>query len=264
MCASLAFKNILYDKKDEIATITINRPKALNALNKDALLEIRSAIADAAKDSSIKVVIITGAGTRAFCAGADVAELSGQSPIEITKFIKLGQDTWRLIENFDKPVIAAVNGLALGGGCELVMACDLAVASDQAKFGQPEINLGIMPGWGGTQRLTRLVGIKKAKEIVLLGEMIGSDEALRIGLVNKVVPAEKLMDEVNAIARKLADKSPLALRFAKLAVNKALETSLAEGLEFEKTTFALLYSSEDAKEGINSFLAKKKPVWKGG
>jgi len=263
MCASLAFKNILYDKKDEIATITINRPKALNALNKDTLLEIRSAIADAAKDSSIKVVIITGAGTRAFCAGADVAELSGRSPIEITKFIKLGQDTLSIIENFDKPVIAAVNGLALGGGCELVMACDLAVASDQAKFGQPEINLGIMPGWGGTQRLTRLVGIKKAKEIVLLGEMIGSDEALRTGLVNKVVPAEKLMDEANAIARKLADKSPLALRFAKLAVNKALETSLAEGLEFEKTTFALLYSSEDAKEGINSFLAKKKPVWKG-
>lgn len=260
---TLQYKNIIYEKRDGVATITINRPQALNALNKETLEEINSAIRNAEKDADVKVIIITGVGERAFCAGADVAELKGQSPIEITEFIKLGQDTWNLIENLDKPVIAAVNGLSLGGGCELVMACDLAVSSEKARFGQPEINLGIMPGWGGTQRLTRLVGTKKAKEIVLLGEMFGADEALRMGLINKVVPAEKLMEEANAIARKLADKSPVALKFAKSAVNKALETSLAGGLEFEKATFALLYSSEDAKEGLTSFLAKRKPVWKG-
>jgi len=256
-------KNIVYEKKDGMAIITINRPEVLNALNKETLLEINSAIVDAEKDVDVKVVIITGAGVRAFCAGADVAELSGRSSIEIMEFIKLGQETFSLIENLSKPVIAAVNGLALGGGCEMALACDLVISSDKAMFGQPEINLGIMPGWGGTQRLMRVVGAKKAKEIVLLGEMIRADEALRIGLVNKVIPAEKLMDEATEIARKLADKSPVAIRFAKLAINKALETGLTDGLEFEKTIFALLYSSEDAKEGLKSFLDKRKPIWKG-
>jgi enoyl-CoA hydratase len=257
------FRNIQYEKQDGSAMITINRPEILNVLDKDTVLEIKSAIIDAEKDINVKVLIIRGAGRTAFCAGGDANWLIGQSPFEIIKFIELGQATWGLIEKLDKPVIAAVNGLALGGGCELAMACDLVISSDEATFGQTEINLGIIPGWGGTQKLTRFVGVKKAKEMLLLGEIIRADEALYLGLVNKVVCAEKLMDEVNVVAKKLSEKSPVALKFTKLAVNKALETSLTEGMEFEKVVFALLYGSEDAKEGLSSFLAKRKPVWKG-
>lgn len=260
--SSQSFRNIIYEKRDGVAIITINRPQVLNALNKETLLEMNSAIMDAEKDSSIKVVIVTGAGERAFCAGADIKELSDKTPIEIMELIKLGQETFNLIENLSKPVIAAVNGLALGGGCELVAACDFVVSSDKAMFGQPEINLGIMPGWGGTQRLVNLVGIRKAKEMILLGKMIKAEEAQQIGLVNRVVPAEKLMEEANAIARGLAEKSPISLKFVKLALNKALEAGLTEGLEFERAIFSLLYSSEDAKEGIKAFLEKRKPIWR--
>ncbi|MEM1514724.1 MAG: enoyl-CoA hydratase-related protein [Candidatus Bathyarchaeia archaeon] len=256
------YKNILYEKKDGIATITINRPQVLNALNKETLVEIRSAIMDAEKDENVKVVMVTGAGDRAFCAGADVSEMSGKSPVEIMEFIKLGQETFSLIENLSKPVIAVVNGFALGGGCELAAACDLVISSDKAMFGQPEINLGIIPGWGGTQRLVKIVGVKKAKELVFLGKMIKAEEAQHIGLVNKVVQTEKLMEEANAIARELAGKSSVSLKFAKMALNKALEEGLSEGLEYERLAFALLYSSEDAKEGIKAFLEKRKPVWR--
>jgi len=256
-------KNIIYEKKEEIATITINRPQVLNALNRETLHEMKKALEDAQKDNNIKVVIITGSGSRAFCAGADVSELKRMGPAEVSDLVKLGQETFTLIEDLDKPVIAAVNGVAFGGGFELSMACDLIITAGNARFGQPEVNLGIMPGWGGTQKLTRLIGIKKAKEIMMLGNMISADEALNMLIVNKVVPAEKLMDEAVALAKEIAGKSPIALKFAKKAINAAMETALSQGINYERTLYMWLFSTEDAQEGISAFLEKRKPIWKG-
>jgi enoyl-CoA hydratase len=257
------FMNIIYEKKEEIAVITINRPHVLNALNRETLQEMKSAFMNVEMDENVKAVIITGSGQRAFCAGADLIEFRKLSPVEVYDFIHLGHKVFDLIENLDKPVIAAVNGVALGGGFELAMACDIVFASDQAKFGQSEVNLGIMPGWGGSQKLTRLVGVKKAKEMILLGSIINANEALNMKIVNKVVPTGKLMDEAVTTAKEVASKSPTALKFIKKAVNTALETTLSQGITCEEALFMLLFNSEDAKEGISAFLEKRKPVWKG-
>ncbi len=259
----MSFKNIIYEKKDNIAIITINRPHVLNALNRDTLLEMLSALTDVEKDPNIRALVITGAGDKAFCAGADVKEFKDKPLVELLEFMELGHKVCTMIENLSKPVIAAVNGYALGGGLELAIACDFIIASTNAKLGQPEINLGIMPGWGATQRLVRLIGLRKAKELILLGEMISAEEALQIGLVNKVVPLERLKDEAFKLAKKLIEKSPIALKFAKHAINAALKTTLPEGLDYERMSFIALYSSEDAQEGIKAFLEKRKPVWKG-
>lgn len=259
----LAFKNIIYEKKEEYAVITINRPQVLNALNREALQEIKSALRDAESDENVRVVVITGYGARAFSVGADVAEFKKDSMIEVCDFLQFGREVFDLVESLDKPVIAAVNGLALGGGFELAMACDIIIASDQARFGQTEVNLGIMPGWGGTQRLARIVGVNKAKEIVMLGRVISADEALALRIVNKVCPSERLMEEVAMIVKEIAGKSPIATKFIKKAINTALETSSSQGITYENTLLKLLLNSEDAEEGISAFLEKRKPVWKG-
>jgi len=259
----MSFKNIIYEKKNNVAIITINRPHVLNALNRETLLEILSALMDIEKDPDIKVLIITGTGDKAFCAGADVNEFKDKTLMEILEFIELGHRVSTMIEDLSKPVIAAINGYALGGGLELALACDFIIASSNAKLGQPEINLGIIPGWGATQRLVRLIGIRKAKELILLGEMLTAEEALQIGLVNKVVPLGRLREEAFNLAKKLKEKSPVALKFAKHTINAALKSTLPEGLDYEKMSFIALYSSEDAQEGIKAFLEKRKPVWKG-
>jgi enoyl-CoA hydratase len=235
----------------------------LNALNKETLQEIKNALADTERDKTVRVVIITGSGPRAFCAGADVAELIKLTPTEVSDLVELGREVFDLIENIDKPVIAAVNGLALGGGFELATSCDIIIASDKARFGQPEVNLGVMPGWGGTQKLTRLIGTKKAKEIIILGGIISANEALNLRVVNKVVPEEKLMEEAVTLAKDIASKSPIALGLIKKAINAALETPLSKGIIYERSLYMLLFNSEDAKEGISAFLEKRKPIWKG-
>ncbi|MGB9959407.1 MAG: enoyl-CoA hydratase/isomerase family protein [Candidatus Bathyarchaeales archaeon] len=259
----LTFKNIIYEKKEEYAIITINRPQVLNALNKETLQEIKNALSDAESDGNVRVVIITGYGPRAFSVGADVAEFKKDSMIEVHGFLQFGREVFNSIENLDKPVIAAVNGLALGGGFELAMACDMIIASDQARFGQTEVNLGIMPGWGGTQRLTRIVGVKKAKEMVMLGRIISADEAFNLNIVNKVCPSERLMEEAVVMAKEIASKSSIATKFIKKAVNTALETSISYGITYEGALLKLLLNSEDAQEGISAFLEKRKPLWKG-
>jgi len=280
-----AFKNIIYEKNEEIATITINRPHVLNELNRETLEEIKNALADAERDRNVRVVIITGSGPQAlafneeeeypllrfyrsqdpqaFCAGADVAELRKLSPDEVSDLVELGREVFNLIENLDRPVIAAVNGDALGAGFELAMACDIIIASDKARFGHTEVNLGVMPSWGGTQKLTRLIGTKKAQEMISLGSIIGANEALDMKIINKVVPEEKLMEEAVTLAKSIASKSPLVLKLAKKAINAALEMPLSKGIVYEQRLYMLLLSSEDAKEGISAFLEKRKPVWKG-
>ncbi|MEM1538724.1 MAG: enoyl-CoA hydratase-related protein [Candidatus Nezhaarchaeales archaeon] len=260
---NVEFTSIIYDKRDGIAKITINRPQALNALNPEVIHEIKRALEDAAGSNDVRVLIITGSGEKAFSAGADIKWMSNCTPLEALTFSQLGQSVLRMIEELDKPVIAAVNGYALGGGCELALACDLVIASENARFGQPEINVGIIPGWGGTQRLTRLVGVKKAKELILTGDVIDAKEAEKLGIVNKVVPREKLMEEAEALAKKLAEKTPIGLRMAKAAINKSLETSLKDGLDYEARLFGLLFTTEDAKEGLKAFLEKRKPTYKG-
>jgi len=259
----MSFKNLIYEKRDNIAVITINRPEVLNALNRETLLELSAALRDAEEDPNIRVIIITGAGEKAFCAGADVREFRDKSLTEVLEFIELGHKVFAMIENLSKPVIALVNGYALGGGLELALACDFIIASTNAKLGQPEVNLGLIPGWGATQKLAKIVGLRKARELILLGETISAEEAFRIGLVDKVVPPERLWEEALQLAKKLIEKSPIALRFAKRAINTALRTTLPEGLEYEKMAFIALYSSEDAREGVRAFLEKRKPVWRG-
>ena len=256
------FENITYEKKDNIAIITLNRPKALNALSSALIRELGQALHDAEEDENIRAVIITGAGDRAFAAGADVSELAGRTPEEIYRYLRAGRDNvLDFIRKMTKPVIAAVNGLALGGGCELTMACDIVIASETARFGQPEINLGVTPGWGGMARLARIVGHHKAMELSMTGDMIDAQEAYRLGLVNKVVPPDKLMEEAMALAKKLAEKAPLAIKAVKDVVNMSLYDIPA--MEYEAHAFTKLFATEDAQEGTKAFLEKRKPVWKG-
>jgi enoyl-CoA hydratase len=230
----------------------------MNALNNQMRAEFRQAVAEVATDDSIRVVILTGAG-RAFVAGSDIKELKQTAPFDAHQIQRLGQ----MVEELPKPVIAAVNGFALGGGCEIAMGCDIIIASDKAKFGQPEINLGLIPGGGGTQRLPRLVGACRAKELIFTGEIIRAEEADRIGLVNRVVALEELMPVVKAIAAKIAAKSPAALRIAKTAINRGMQTGLASGLAYERELYSLSLSLEDKVEGVNAFIEKREPQFKG-
>jgi enoyl-CoA hydratase len=254
----MSFENILLEKEDGIATITFNRPDALNALNNQTRAEFYSAMKDVAADDDIKVVILTGAG-RAFVAGSDIKELKQTTSLDAHNIHRLGM----VVEKMEKPVIAAVNGFALGGGCEIVMACDIIIASDKARFGQPEINLGIIPGGGATQRLPRLVGVCKAKELILTGDIIKAEEAEKIGLVNRVVPGENLMAAAKEIAKKIAAKSKATVRLAKDVINKGMQTSLETGLDYEREIYSLCLTLEDKEEGINAFIEKREPQFKG-
>lgn len=254
--------NVLYDKEGDIAIITINRPKALNALNAETLADIDTAISAAAADPEVKVVIITGAG-RSFVAGADIAFMQNMQPMEGMAFGAFGQGVFRKIEEMEKPVIAAVNGFALGGGCELAMCCDFRIASDAAKFGQPEVGLGITPGFGGTQRLPRLVGEGMAKELCYTADVIDANEALRIGLVNHVVAGDELMDYVKKIAKKIASKGQVAVRFCKKAINEGMQTDIDRAMTFEADMFGLCFSTQDQKEGMTAFVEKRKPEFTG-
>ena len=259
----MAFENLLLERDGAIAVVTINRPKVLNALNTQTLDEMRRVVLELGHDAGVRVVILTGAGEKAFVAGADINELAVQTPTSGREHALTGQHVLDLIENLGKPVIAAINGYALGGGCELAMACTLRLAADTAKLGQPEINLGIMPGYAGSQRMSRLVGKGKAMELILTGAPIGAAEAERIGLVNRVVPAAELMTAARALAADLAKNAPIAMRYIITAVNKGLEMSFAEGCVFEATLFGLVASTDDMREGTTAFLEKRKPAFKG-
>ena len=260
----MEFNKIIYTKDKAIAKITINRPEVRNALNKAARREIRIALEDIKQDKKIQVLVITGAGDRAFMSGMDITELKDASPIEIEEFVStLGQQLYADLENLDIPLIAMINGYCLAGGCELAMACDIRIASDNAKFGLPEINIGIIPGGGATQRLPRLVGWGRAKEMMYTGKIIDAAEAERIGLVDKVVPRDKLEETVNQLAETIASKSPLMIKLLKKAITRGMYTDLAAGLSYEKDNFALCFATEDHNEGIDAFLNKRKPEFKG-
>jgi enoyl-CoA hydratase len=259
----MSFENLLVERDGSVAILTINRPAVRNALNSQTLDELRRALLDLRRDDGVRCVIVTGAGDKAFIAGADINELAVQSPVGGRDHALRGQHVVDLIERLGKPVIAAINGFALGGGCELAMACTLRLAADTAKLGQPEINLGIMPGYAGTQRLSRLVGRGRALELLLSGDMITADEAYRIGLVNRVVPAAQLMDEARKLAAALALKAPIAARYILDAVNTGLDMTLADGSRHEATLFGLVSSTEDMREGTRAFLEKRKAEFKG-
>ena len=257
------FANLLFDKRDRIAYITVNRPKVLNALNMETMEELRHAFTAAKNDREVRVVIFTGAGEKAFIAGADIAELAKQDAISGKEYTHRGQSVLDLIENLGKPVIACINGFALGGGCEIAMACTMRLASENAKLGQPEVKLGIIPGYGGSQRLPRLVGKGLAMQLVLTGEIISAQEALRIGLVNEVTTAAELVPRAEAIAQKIIANAPLAVQYAMEAVHKGMEMSLPEALYLEATLFAVCCASEDKNEGTTAFLEKRQARFKG-
>lgn len=256
------YQNLLVDIKEKIAIVTINRPEKLNALNHQTLTEIKDAFEKLNSDDNVLVVILTGAGEKAFVAGADISELSKLNMLEGKDFAEFGQSVFTYIENLNKPVIAAVNGFALGGGCELALSCHIRIASENAKFGQPEVNLGIIPGYGGTQRLTRLIGSGLAMEMILTGDMIDSTEAYRIGLANKIYPLPDLMSKAWEMAQKISSKGQQAIRFAIKAVRTVEEVSLKQGQNVEASLFALCCGTEDFKEGTSAFLDKRKPLFK--
>ena len=260
---ALTLKNVLYEKKGAIAYVTLNRPKVLNALNQQTWEDLRAAFEDARDDTAVRGVILTGAGDKAFIAGADISELANVTAVEAQNSSSYGQAVLDLIEDLGKPVVAAINGFALGGGCETAMACTIRVASENAKFGQPEVKLGVIPGGGGTQRLPRLVGKGRALQLILSGEMISAQEAYRIGLVNEVVPAADLITRAEAILKQIFANAPIAVKFAIEAVNKGLETNLAEGLSLEAALFGLCAGTEDKKEGTQAFLQKRAAQFQG-
>src|SRR5215475_6035516 len=257
------FQNLLFEKKNQIAYITLNRPKVLNALNMATMEELRQAFASVKDDAEVRVVILTGSGEKAFVAGADIGELSVHNPVSAKEYTHKGQAIIDSIENLGKPTIACINGFALGGGCELAMACTMRLASDNAKLGQPEVKLGIMPGYGGSQRLPRLVGRGLAMQMVLAGEMIAAQEAHRIGLVNEVTAPADLMPRAEAIAQKIIANAPLAVQYSLEAINKGLEMTQVEGLYLEATLFGLACATEDKKEGTTAFLEKRPAQFKG-
>ncbi|PZM84767.1 MAG: enoyl-CoA hydratase [Candidatus Melainabacteria bacterium] len=257
---TLTYKNILTSTEDQIGIVTLNRPTVLNALSHDLMDELVKALEEFDRDDNIRVIILTGS-ERAFAAGADIKEMSDETTISIMNKDRFA--TWDRVRCIKKPIIAAVSGFALGGGCELVMTCDMIVASETAQFGQPEINIGVIPGAGGTQRLTRVVGKHKAMEIILTGRSITAHEAHAMGLVNRVVPVELYLDEAKALAKEIAKKSPVAVKLAKEAILKAFDGSLIEGLEFERKNFYMLFSSEDQKEGMRAFLEKRQATFTG-
>jgi len=259
----LALENVLYETKDSIAYVTLNRPKVLNALNKKTWADLRTAFEAARNDAAVRGVILTGAGDKAFIAGADISELANVSAVEAEESSTFGQEVLNLVENLGKPVIAAINGFALGGGCETAMACTIRVAAENAKFGQPEVKLGLIPGGGGTQRMPRLVGKGRALQIILSGEIISAQEAYRIGLVNEVVPAADVITRAGAILKQIFSNAPIAVKYSLEAVNKGLETSVAEGLSIEASLFGLCAGTEDKREGTQAFLQKRAPQFQG-
>jgi enoyl-CoA hydratase len=254
----------LYQKEGSIATITINRPDKRNALNRETRRELRSILDDVAADKELKCLIVTGAGDKAFISGSDINELREYSPLELNEFMAtLGQQLYNSFENLEIPVLAMINGAALGAGLEIAMTCDLRIAAENAKFGQPEIFLGIIPSGGGTQRLPRLVGMTKAKELIYTGDLIDAREAERIGLVNKVVPLDKLKETTKELAAKIVSKSPITIKAAKLAMNKGTQFPLDIGLAYEAAIQCLCFTSEDHLEGLNAFLEKREAKFKG-
>ena len=259
----MAFDNLLLERDGAVAVLTINRPKVLNALNGQTLDELRRAVLELKHDPAVRAVIVTGAGEKSFIAGADINELAVQSPTDGREHAIRGQHVFDLIEHMGKPVIAAINGYALGGGCELAMACTIRIAADTAKLGQPEINLGLVPGYAGTQRLARIVGRGRALELLLTGDQITAQEAQRLGLVNRVVAAADLMAEARALAASLAGKAPIAVRYILEAVHKGLEMPFPQAQIFEATLFGLVAATEDMREGTKAFLEKRKPDFKG-
>jgi len=260
---ALASANVLYEKRNAIAYVTVNRPKVLNALNTPTWKDLQTAFEDARDDPAVRGVILTGAGDKAFIAGADISELARTTPFEAEQSSRFGQGVLDLIEDLGKPVIAAVNGFALGGGCETAMACTIRLAVGSAKFGQPEVTLGLVPGGGGTQRLPRLVGKGRALQLILSGEMIDAQEAYRIGLVNEIVPLANLITRAEAILKKIAGNAPIAVRFALEAANKGMEANQSEGLLLEASYFGLCAATEDKKEGTSAFLEKRAPHFQG-
>jgi len=260
---TLTLENVLYAKKGPIAYVTLNRPKVLNALSQKTWQDLRAAFEDARDDTAVRGVILTGAGDKAFIAGADISELAHATAVEGEQESSYGQGVLNLVENLGKPVIAAINGFALGGGCETAMACTIRVAAENAKFGQPEVKLGVIPGGGGTQRLPRLVGKGRALQLILTGEMINAQEAYRIGLVNEVVPAADLITRSEAILNQIFANAPVAVKYSLEAVNKGLETSQAEGMALEASLFGLCAGTNDKKEGTQAFLEKRKPQFQG-
>ncbi|MGH9255221.1 MAG: enoyl-CoA hydratase/isomerase family protein [Vicinamibacterales bacterium] len=259
----MSFDNLLLERDGAVAIVTINRPQVLNALNTPTIDELRRAVLDVKHDPAVRAVIVTGAGEKAFIAGADINELAVQQPAQGKEHALRGQHVFDLIENMGKPVVAAINGYALGGGCELALACTLRVAADTAQLGQPEINLGIIPGYGGTQRLSRLVGKGVALDLLLSGRRVTADEALQIGLVNRVVPAAELMGVATSLAAELAAKPPIAAQYIIEAVNRGLEMPLHQGQFLEATLFGLVASTDDMREGTTAFLEKRKAAFKG-
>jgi enoyl-CoA hydratase len=253
----------MYQKKGAFAYVTVNRPKVLNALNKATWADLRTAFEDARDDAAVRGVILTGAGDKAFIAGADISELARVTAFEAEQSSRFGQEVLDLIEDLGKPVIAAVNGFALGGGCETAMACTIRIAAEHAQFGQPEVKLGLVPGGGGTQRLPRLVGKGRALQLILSGGMISAQEAYRIGLVNEIVPATDLITRAEAILKQISANAPIAVKFALEVTNKGLETSQSEGLLLEASYFGLCAATEDQKEGTTAFLEKRPPQFHG-
>jgi enoyl-CoA hydratase len=259
----MEFKNLLMNKEDGIAVVTINRPDKLNALNGDTLKELDNLFNSIDQEEEVGVVIITGSGEKAFVAGADISELNKLNPITALHFAEYGQQVFNKIENLSKPVIAAVNGFALGGGCELALSCHIRLASENAKFGQPEVNLGIIPGYGGTQRLTRLINSGRAMEYILTGDMISSEEAYRIGLVNHIYPQKELLTKAKEMGKKILSKGRYAVGASVKSIKEADQLSLRDGLKMEAALFALSCGTEDFKEGTSAFLEKRKPEFKG-
>jgi enoyl-CoA hydratase len=254
------FKNIIVDKEDGVGIVKMNRPTAMNALNSETLGDLERAFGYLGGSDNVRVIILTGEG-KAFVAGADIAEMKDMSTDEARAFSQKGQKVFDLIARIDKPVIAAVNGFALGGGCELAMACDIRIASEKAKLGQPEVNLGIIPGFAGTQRLARLVGAAKAKELIFTGDLIDAQTAHSVGLVNQVVPAEELMDVCMEMAKKIASKGPTAVKLAKKVIDEGIQVNLDDGTTLESDRFAECFAGGEAKEGMSAFLEKRKPNW---
>lgn len=254
-------QNIVIEKKSDVAWIKINKPESLNALDENLISELKYAFETTSKDDEVSVIILIGEG-KAFVAGADIQQMSSINPSRAREFANHGMELMTYIENLEKPVIAAVNGFALGGGCELALACDLRIASSKAKFGQPEVGLGITPGFGGTQRLSRLIGSSNAKLLIYTGNIVDANEAYRMGLVNSVVEPDLLISTAEELASNIASKSQVAVKYSKTAINKGIQTDIDTGLEIEKNLFALCFASQDQKEGMTAFLEKRKPNFK--
>lgn len=256
----MSYQNLLVEKEPGVAVVKFNRPQVLNAVNVDTILELEQALHELNNDPAIRVLILTGEG-KSFVSGSDISKLVEMDSLKAREYSQIGQRVLTFVENMEKPVIAAVNGFALGSGCEIAMACDIRIASDKAKFGQPEVKLGLIPGHAGTQRLARIVGLGKAKELIFTGDLIDANEALRIGLVNKVTTPEELMNEAKNVAKKINGVGPTAVKFAKTVLNRGIDTNLTTANSYETEAFSILFSTSEAKEGMKAFIEKRPPKW---